>query len=198
MSEYHLSSPVSKEDVRRLRVGDTVYYDGLIATGRDAVHERVTDGGLDLPCDISGCALYHAGPIVRKTGDGYEIVSAGPTTSMRMESREYGFIKKTGARLIIGKGGMGEKTAAACRDFGAVHTVFPGGCAVLAAECVESVSGVGWPELGMPEAVWILKVKNFGPLVVSIDTHGGNMFAHNKALVGEKRDEAIEKILCKI
>ena len=86
------------------------------------------------------------------------------------------FIEQTGLRLIIGKGGMLEKTTEACKKFGAIHCAYPGGCAVVAAQEVEELQGVEWMDLGMPEALWIMKVKEFGPLVVSIDTEGNNLF----------------------
>jgi L(+)-tartrate dehydratase beta subunit len=111
-----------------------------------------------------------------------------------MEKLEKEFIEKTGVRLIIGKGGMGEKTAAGCTLKKAIHAVFPGGCAVLAAECVEEVEGVEWLDLGMPEAMWIMRVKEFGPLIVSIDTKGNNLFEKNKRGFNEKKIPEIEEI----
>lgn len=198
MSEYHLSGPVSESVIRNLRVGDVIYYSGVIVTGRDAVHNRVVNRGIPFPVDVHDGALYHAGPIVKEMNDGYEIVAAGPTTSMRMESCEREFIDKTGVRIIIGKGGMGEKTVTACRDFGAVHAVFPGGCAVLAAECVTKVKSVEWADLGMPEAVWILQVREFGPLIVSIDCRGGNLFERNRSETEAKRHSVLEKFIKKV
>ena len=150
-----LTTPFSDEDIRSLRAGDVIYIDGDVITGRDDVHIRVTVEGLDLPVEISGKALMHAGPIVTGSADnGYEMISIGPTTSMRMEKFEYDFINKTGVRLIIGKGSMGSRTAEACREFGAVHCVLPAGNAVVAALCAEKITGVEWLDLGMPEALW--------------------------------------------
>ena len=108
-------------------------------------------------------------PIVRKiegTEDDYEMVSVGPTTSMRMEKFEYEFTKLTGVRVIVGKGGMGPNTERACKEFGAIHCVFPAGCAVVAATEVERIAEHHWDELGMPETLWCNKVKEFGPLIV--------------------------------
>jgi len=120
--------------------------------------------------------VFHCGPIVRKKGDTWEVIAAGPTTSSRMELFEYDFIKRFGTRLIIGKGGMGEKTVMACREFGAIYTAFTGGAAVLAAEAIKRVKEVFWLEkLGMPEALWVFEVENFGPLTVTIDAHGNNL-----------------------
>jgi L(+)-tartrate dehydratase beta subunit len=121
----------------------------------------------------------------------WKVISIGPTTSMRMEQAEAEFIGATGLRLIVGKGGMGAKTAEACRKYGAVHTVFPGGCAVLAAAMVEAVERVEWLDLGMPEALWVMRVKEFGPLIVSIDVRGNNLFENNKKVFAEKKEKAL-------
>lgn len=124
------------------------------------------------------------------------MVSVGPTTSMRMEKFEKEFIKQTGVKLIVGKGGMGQGTMEGCRDYKALHCVFPAGCAVLAAECVEEIVDAQWKELGMPETLWVCKVKEFGPLIVSIDTHGRNIFEENKIEFNKRKDIAIAEI-CK-
>ena len=123
------------------------------------------------------------------------MVSVGPTTSMRMEKFEREFIAKTGVRLIVGKGGMGEGTMSGCKEFGAIHCVFPAGCAVVAATQVEEIESADWTELGMPETLWKCRVKEFGPLIVSIDAHGNNLFEQNKVKFNEKKDEALAEIL---
>lgn len=190
-----LITPVSAEDIADLHTGDVIYLDGELFTGRDSVHGRVVDEGLELPVDIRDKAILHAGPIVRELQDGsHEMVSVGPTTSMRMERFEYEFVRETGVRIIIGKGGMGEKTAAGCREFGAVHCVFPAGNAVVAACCVEKVTGVEWADLGMPEAIWCCRVREFGPLIVTIDTHGSNYFEEKKVEYNRIKEEQIEEI----
>ena len=124
------------------------------------------------------------------------MVSVGPTTSMRMEKFEYEFTKLTGVRVIVGKGGMGPNTERACKEFGAIHCVFPAGCAVVAATEVEKIVEHHWDELGMPETLWCNKVKEFGPLIVSIDANGDNLFEKNKVDFNKKKDAAIEEI-CK-
>lgn len=188
-----LNMPFSEEEIRSLKTGDVIYINGTMVTARDDAHRRFVKHGVEPEICLSETALYHAGPIVSRRADGgYDLVSCGPTTSMRMEKFEADFIEKSGVRVIIGKGGMGEKTAAACREFGAVHCVFPGGCAVVAAKCVEEVSGVEWLDLGMPEAVWIFNVKEFGPLIVNIDTHGGNLIAKNKSDFESRKKEQLE------
>ena len=117
---------------------------------------------------------------------------------MRMELFEKEFIDETGVRLIIGKGGMGPNTEAGCKAHKAIHCIFPAGCAVIGAEHVEVVEDVKWPELGMPESLWCMKAKEFGPLIVSIDTEGRNLIAQNKALFNEKKGGIVKDILPKI
>ena len=194
-----LSTPFTEEDIRDLHAGDVIYVDGDIVTGRDDVHIRVVKEGVGLPVDLSGRVLMHAGPIISGSAEtGYEIVSIGPTTSMRMEKLEHDFIEKTGVRLIIGKGGMGERTAGACREFGAVHCVLPAGNAVVGAACVEEISGVEWMDLGMAEALWKIRVKGLGPLIVTIDSSGRNNFAEKKKEIARRKEEQIEEISKKL
>ena len=190
-----LITPVTADDLKDIHAGDMIWLDGQIVTGRDSVHGRVVDEGLEMPVDIRDGALLHAGPIVKeREGGGYEMVAVGPTTSMRMERFERDFIERTGVRVIVGKGGMKENTAVGCREFGAIHCVFPAGNAVVAAACVEEITGVDWLDLGMPEAVWNCRVKDFGPLIVSIDTDGRNFFEEKKVEYNARKDAEVEKI----
>jgi fumarate hydratase subunit beta len=126
--------------------------------------------------DFHGLAVYHMGPVVRKVGDGWEVISAGPTTSARIEAYEAEFLEKTGAKLVIGKGGMGAKTAEACKRLGTAYAIFTGGAGALAAKSIKKVKGVEWLDLGSPEALWILEVEEFGPLTVIIDSEGRNYY----------------------
>jgi L(+)-tartrate dehydratase beta subunit len=189
-----LKTPIQSEDVEQLKIGDIVFLDGFLVTCRDMAHRRLIDMGLQLPVELEGLAILHAGPIVTKDGDGWKIVSIGPTTSMRMEVHEKEFIKQTGVKLVVGKGGMGPETVAGCAAYKAVHAVFPGGCAVLAASRVEKIERVEWLDLGMPEALWVTRVKNFGPLIISIDTHGNNLFDKNKAIYNERKGPIVDRI----
>jgi L(+)-tartrate dehydratase beta subunit len=189
-----LKTPIQSEDVEQLKIGDIVFLDGYLVTCRDMAHRRLIDMGMQLPVELDGLAILHAGPIVTKDGDGWKIVSIGPTTSMRMEVHEKEFIKQTGVKLVVGKGGMGPETVAGCAAHKAVHAVFPGGCAVLAASRVEEIERVEWLDLGMPEALWVTRVKNFGPLIISIDTHGNNLFDKNRAIYNERKGPIVEKI----
>jgi len=198
MSIYHLTTPVSDEDIAKLHIGDVIYLTGDITTGRDDVHHRVVVQGRECPVDLKGKAVFHAGPIMKKLDDGsYTCVAVGPTTSMRMEKAEAEFLEATGVKIIIGKGGMGPKTTEGCKKSKAVHTIFPGGCAVIAANCIEKVEGVEWLDLGMPEAMWKFKAKEFGPLIVSIDSYGENLIDNNKKLFNERKGPIIEEVSAK-
>ena len=192
-----LITPISAEDLADIKIGDIVWLDGDLMTCRDVAHRRLVEYGRELPYDIRNKAIFHAGPIVRKiegTEDDYEMVSVGPTTSMRMEKFEYEFTKLTGVRVIVGKGGMGPNTERACKEFGAIHCVFPAGCAVVAATEVEKIVEHHWDELGMPETLWCNKVKEFGPLIVSIDAQGRNLFEENKVVFNERKEAAKQAI----
>lgn len=189
-----LQTPIKNEDLEHLNIGDIVFLDGYLITCRDMAHRRLIDMGMKLPVDLEGLAILHAGPIVARGGDSWKMISIGPTTSMRMEVHEKEFIKQTGVKLIVGKGGMGPETVEGCAACKAVHAVFPGGCAVLAASRVEEIERVEWLDLGMPEALWVSRVKNFGPLIISIDTHGNNLFDKNKAEFNAKKGPIIEEI----
>lgn len=191
--EYHYVTPVNERQMRRLRIGDTIYISGTIFSSRDAGHKRVLEyikEGKPLPVDFSNMVLYHVGPIVKKDEDRWLIVSAGPTTSARLEMYEARFIEETGVRIIIGKGGMGEKTAEACRKFGAVYTIFTGGAGALAAKYIKEVERVEWLDLGMPEALWVMKVEEFGPLTVVIDSSGKNFYEDMRRKVEKNLEKA--------
>lgn len=190
-----LITPVSTEDLKDIKVGDIVYLDGSMTTCRDVAHRRLVEEGRELPVDVRNNAIFHAGPIIRPLeNDKFQMVSVGPTTSMRMEKFEYEFVKLTGVKVIIGKGGMKENTECACKEFGAIHCVFPAGNAVVAATEVEEIVRAEWRDLGMPETLWNCRVKEFGPLIVSIDTEGNNMFEKNKVVFNERKDAVYEKI----
>ena len=194
MSKKILTTPIKAEDLADLKIGDVVYLTGKLITARDCAHTRVVKLGREFPVDIKD------GPIMTKdetSPSGWRVVAIGPTTSMRMELFEKEFIEKTGVRLIIGKGGMGPNTEEGCSKFKAVHCLFPAGCAVIGAEAVQVVEDVKWPELGMPESAWCMKVKEFGPLIVTIDTTGDNLFKRNKKLFNERKEPIVEEILPK-
>ncbi|MEM2275851.1 MAG: FumA C-terminus/TtdB family hydratase beta subunit [Thermoproteota archaeon] len=175
--EYRLRTPIKKEEVAKLKAGDILYVSGEIFTSRDRTQQLVLKNKGALPFSLQGLIEYHAGPIVRRRNSKWEIVSLGPTTSFRMESSEYDFIRDTGIAGVIGKGGMGERTRKACREFNAFYGVLPGGAAALLSKKVEKILGVYWlEELGVPEAMWHLRVQDLGPIIVAIDSSGNDIY----------------------
>lgn len=195
MNKKILTTPIKDEDLEDLRAGDVVYLTGHIVTCRDVAHRRLIELKRELPVNLKGGAIFHAGPIVRKLDDGkFEMVSIGPTTSMRMEKFEKDFIEQTGVKLIVGKGGMGPETEAGCKQFKAVHAIFPGGCAVLAATQVDEIEDAQWQDLGMPETLWVNRVTELGPLIISIDTQGNNLIEKNKAEFNARKGAIVAKI----
>ena len=190
-----LTTPVSAQDLADIHIGDIIYLNGDMTTCRDVAHRRLVEEGRELPVDVKDAAIFHAGPIIRPLEDDkFEMVSVGPTTSMRMEKFEKEFVEKSGVKVIIGKGGMGPNTMEACQEHKALHAVFPGGCAVLAASEVEEIERAEWTDLGMPETLWVCRVKEFGPLIISIDTHGNNIFEENKVIFNERKDSIVEEL----
>ncbi len=197
MVEYKLKTPIKEEDVRKLRVGDVIYITGLIYTARDQAHRRIleyVEKGQKLPVDLNGSVIFHVGPLMRKEDDNWIVVSAGPTTSTRMNLTTPKLLENFKVRIIIGKGGMSREVAEALKRFGAVYCHFTGGAGVLAAKNIRKVEGVEWLDLGMPEALWKLQVEDFGPLTVTIDSNGNSLYEE----VGKKVKENLEKILQQI
>ena len=197
MAKVVLHTPIKDEDLENIKVGDIIYLTGYITTCRDVAHRRLIEEKRPLPVDLKGGAIFHAGPIVRPIKgqkDKYEMVSVGPTTSMRMEKFEKEFIKQTGVKLVVGKGGMGQGTMEGCQEYKALHCVFPAGCAVVAATTVEEIVDAQWMDLGMPETLWTSKVTEFGPLIVSIDTHGNNLFEQYKVGYNKIKDQQLAEI----
>lgn len=171
---FRLGTRMGSEDVARLRAGDIAYLTGELFTMRDQAHLRalkILRRGGKLPFDLRGGVIYHCGPLLKGT----TVVSAGPTTSMRMERVEGELIERTGLRCIVGKGGMGKGTMVALERNGAVYMEYPGGAGALAAKSVTGIRGAFWRDLGDPEAVWVLAVKDFGPCFVTMDSHGATL-----------------------
>jgi fumarate hydratase class I len=167
-----LQTPLTEADVRKLKAGDLVLLSGTVFTGRDAVHHYLAKGG-ELAAIHDG-VIYHCGPVVLEENGTYRVVAAGPTTSIREEPYQADVIKRFGVKAVIGKGGMGAKTLAACREFGCVYLHAIGGAAQVYASCVEAVSNVYLKQFGSPEAVWELHVRGF-PAVVTMDSHGRSL-----------------------
>ena len=177
MSEYQLKTPVGDDVISKLKIGDIIYLTGTIFTARDEAHvELIKHGGIP-GFDMTGLGLYHCGPVMINEFGEWRAISAGPTTSFRMESLEPKFLDMFPVKIIIGKGGMGDATLEALKRHVAVYVSFTGGAGALAAKGLGKVSGVHFlEELGMPEAVWIFEAVNFGPLIVSMDHHGHSLY----------------------
>ncbi len=199
--EIRLETPLSAKDIQNLHAGDVVYISGTIYTARDRAHQRIVEKGA--PYDIDGSVIFHAGPIIKMddscskeiqddSNDNEdfpsekssaqqsselraEIVAVGPTTSTRMNPFQPQVIEM-GVKAIIGKGGMDENTAKALKKNQAVYLAAVGGCAALYVKSIKKINTVHWLDLGVPEAIWELKVDNFGPLVVAMDSNGSNLY----------------------
>ena len=196
MSICKLRTPISENDIRKLVVNDVIYLSGIVVTARDQAHKRALDffrDGKTLPVDLNGNAIFHCGPLVSKREKEWSVIAAGPTTSTRMEKFESEFIKNFKVRVIIGKGGMGEKTTKAMKDYGAIYCAFTGGTAILAAKAIKRVIKGEWLDLGTPEALWVFEIENFGPMTVAIDSHGNNLFLENQKKVEKTKGAIYQK-----
>jgi fumarate hydratase subunit beta len=201
MATYDLKIPISEEEIRALRVGDTVSLAGVMVTGRDAAHkylietfiraDAVPEGEQPLYEELQRVlregVIYHCGPVVRQRKDGadrngrWEFVAAGPTTSIREEPYEADVIAHFGLRGVVGKGGMGPRTLQACQEHGAVYFHAVGGAASLIADAVKEVVTVHKKdEFGVPEAFWVIRIEGF-PVVVTMDSHGKSVHAEVEA-----------------
>jgi fumarate hydratase subunit beta len=187
-----LSFPFTEEKIRALKVGDEVIISGVVFTGRDAVHKYLHEGGaLPEGVTLRDGIIYHCGPVMLKQEDGtYKCTAAGPTTSTREEPYQWQIIRDHGLRGVIGKGGMGAKTQAACKEHGCVYLHAVGGAAQVLAECIKKVRNVYFLEqFGSPEAIWELEVADF-PAVVTIDAHGNSLhedvFAKSQAELAKR------------
>ncbi len=189
--ELHLTTPLTEEQVRALRIGDVVLLSGTIHTGRDALHKHLMDH--DAPVNLRGEALYHCGPVALKTDGRWDITAAGPTTSMREEPYQAEVLRRFGVRAVIGKGGMGSGTRAALAECGAVYLTAIGGAAQFYAACVVEVQGVDFLEFGVPEAMWHIRVKDF-PAIVTMDARGESLHdeveAHSARQLAALREPA--------
>lgn len=187
-----ITTPVSDEAIRDLRVGDTVALSGMMITGRDAAHKWMMDTFIkktrqpqgddlqvyeELKKLLNGSIIYHCGPVVSGLDTKeYKFIAAGPTTSIREEPYQADVMKHFNVKGVIGKGGMGAKTLKGCQETPAVYLHAIGGAASFLAQTVTKVHGVFKMEFGVPEAMWLIEVKDF-PVVVTMDSHGGSQHA---------------------
>lgn len=175
--------PFTEDDVRSLKLGDSVEITGTIFTARDAAHQYIVSHPvLEPPApNLTNAVIYHCGPVVLRDADGkWHVTAAGPTTSSREEPYEATLIERFGIKAIIGKGGMGPKTAEACRKFGCVYLHAVGGAAQILAAAVVNIPNVYYyDQFGAPEAIWQFEVKDF-PAVVTMDANGNSRHADVK------------------
>ena len=182
MTHHVLEMPVSEQQVRALRVGDTVTLEKTLFGIRDATLIAMFDRACTTRFDLKGHAVIHTAPNVRKVdprpenSSGYEPLCIGTTTSMRMERFTKPLMQREGVRLIIGKGGMGPATLDAFREFCGAYLAVVGGAAALQTTWITAVEDVDMDDLN-PESLWRFAIRNFGPLMVAMDSHGGSLYS---------------------
>jgi L(+)-tartrate dehydratase beta subunit len=202
MSHYDFTAPVTEEQVRALRVSDTVTLDGTLFGIRDATLIHMFDRGRKTRFDLRGHALIHTAPNVRWVGEtkatptGYAPVCVGTTTSARMERFTAPLMREYGARILIGKGGLGAGSAAAFKELGGAYLAVIGGAAALETTWVEAIEDLDLDDLN-PESLWKFRVKGFGPLLVAMDAHGGSLYTEVNAQARAKRAAALAALCVK-
>jgi L(+)-tartrate dehydratase beta subunit len=199
MAHYELSTPVTEEQVRQLRVGDTVTLQQTLFGIRDATQIHMLDRGRPTRFDLRGHAVIHTAPNVRKVAPsedypaGYQPICIGTTTSDRMERFTRPLMTQYGVRIIIGKGGMREGTSAAFRELGGVYLAIVGGTAALETTWIEQIEDVDLDDLN-PESLWKFRIKDFGPLLVGMDSHGGSLYNEVRTDVAARRAEVLASL----
>ncbi len=184
-----LKTPLKPKKIKKLEIRDTIQITGKIFTARDAAHKQLLTNNKKPSINLKNYPCFHCGPVMKKEKNKWKIVSAGPTTSMRLEDLEPEFIEKFGTKIFIGKGGMGEKTLEALKEHGGIYAQFTGGAGSLMANSVKKVEKVHYlKELGIPEAIWEFKVEKFGPLLVTMDSHGNSLHAKISQKVSQNLD----------
>ncbi|HVZ52476.1 MAG TPA: fumarate hydratase C-terminal domain-containing protein [Pseudolabrys sp.] len=199
MTHHVFEMPVTEAQVRELKVGDTVTLERALFGIRDATLIAMFDRGRTTRFNLKGHAVVHTAPNVRKVdpradnSSGYEAVCIGTTTSMRMERFTRPLMEREGVRLIIGKGGMGQATLDAFREFGGAYLAVVGGAAALETTWIEAIEEVDMDDLH-PESLWKFRIKGFGPLLVTMDSHGGSLHAQVNAEAAARRAAVLESI----
>ena len=192
MAEYHLTSPLKEEEIRKLKIGDTVYLSGNAFTCRSRLQRYIFDEGNTLPFDTSDRnLLIHNGPIVIKDNDRWRLVSFMPTSSIRFEKWGAKSVKEWGLRMIVGKTTMGEETAAAMKEMGCVHVSPRSVSPNLWIDSIEVEDVYLFDELGSIEAAWFFKVHELGPFIVDIDTKGNNLFDQLDEKIAGNKEQAL-------
>src|SRR5436309_7093308 len=192
--EHRLTAPLSEVEVRALRAGDSVVLDGVVYGLRDATLVRIFDHGARAPADLTGAVVLHTAPNVKRApGGGYEPLSIGTTTSMRMDRFTRPLLERYGVRGIIGKGGLSRESLAALGEHGGVYLAITGGAAALETVQIEAIEAVWWEDL-MPECLWRFRVRGLGPLIVGMDAHGGDLYADVLAEAKSRLDAIYAKL----
>ena len=191
MAHHEITFPTDEATIRELHAGDTVTIQGHIVGIRDATQIRIFDKGVEPPFSLSGAALLHTAPNVRKRDDGgYEPMCIGTTTSARMSRFTEGLIRDHGSRAIIGKGGLLPAALEPLREHGGVYLAIVGGAAALETTQIEEIERVEWEDL-MPECLWLFRVRDFGPLIVGMDTHGESLYENVQVEARKRLEESI-------
>ena len=199
MAHHVLEMPITEEQARKLKVGDTVTLENTLFGIRDATLIHMFDRGRKVKFDLSGHAVIHTAPNVHRVPPsneapvGYKPFCIRTTTSMRMERFTHDLMQREGVRLIIGKGGMGPDTLAAFAEFGGAYLAIVGGAAALETTWIEQIVDVDLDDLH-PESLWKFQIKHFGPLLVSMDSHGGSLFADIRNDVESRREAVLNSI----
>jgi len=190
MADHRLTFPVDEAQIRELRAGDSVTVDGHIIGIRDRTQIRMFDQGRRPEMDLTGALLLHTAPGVRKLADGsYEKMCIGTTTSARMVRFTEALGQDYGVRAICGKGGLPDEAIEPMQRLGMVYFAIVGGAAALETTQIEEIEEVEWEDL-MPECLWKFRVRDFGPLTVGIDSHGGSLY-HDVQAEAHRRLEDI-------
>src|SRR4051795_4368495 len=199
MAHYDFATPVSEEAVRQLHVKDTVTLGGTLFGIRDATQIHMFDRGRTTRFDLVGHAVIHTAPNVRKVKPGpgnpagHEPLCVGTTTSDRMERFTAPLMQQYGVRIVIGKGGLREGSLEAFRDLGGVYLAIIGGTAALETTWIEAIEDVDLDDLN-PESLWKFRVRDFGPLLVAMDSHGASLYADIRAEVAARRAEVLASL----
>jgi L(+)-tartrate dehydratase beta subunit len=199
MAHYDITTPVTEAQVRGWHTGDTVTLNGTLYGIRDGTQIHMFDRGRKTRFDLKGHAVIHTAPNVRKVAKtaefpaGYAPLCVGTTTSARMERFTRPLMTGYGVRILIGKGGLGEGSLAAFRDLGGVYLAVVGGAAALETTWIEAIEDVDLDDLN-PESLWRFRVKDFGPLLVSMDSHGGSLYTEVNRAARDRRAAALASL----
>ena len=199
MAHYDLAMPISEAQARSLRVNDTLTLNGTLFGIRDATQIHMFDRGRKTRFNLSGHAVLHTAPNVRKVErsathpSGYAPICVGTTTSDRMERFTRPLMQQYGVRLVIGKGGLREESLKAFVELGGAYLAVIGGTAALESTWIEAIEDVDLDDLN-PESLWKFRVQGFGPLLVAMDSHGSSLYSQVKNAAQARRAEALRKL----